>query len=175
MSMSASGAFGGTLVFANRLGQNVVRELVTPSNPRSSGQTAARNAQRVAAACQKEANALLLNGEARTLTDKEEIQAITPSGRRWNDYFVQAILGVGRVNYTAAGVAYAALSAPQKSAWDVAAAALTPAMPAVAQKVALTNADGTAIVAGQAWFYYQYGLYILGIASLPGAVPPTYA
>jgi hypothetical protein len=48
-------------------------------------------------------------------------------------------------------------------------------MPAVAQKVALTNADGTAIVAGQAWFYYQYGLYILGIASLPGAVPPTYA
>ena len=175
MSMSASGAFGGTLVFANRLGQNVVRELVTPSNPRTADQTAARNAQRVAAAAQHQMNVMLLVGPGRTLTDKEEVAAITPSGQRWNSYFNQAIIGIGRVNYTAATAAYGALSATQKTAWNDAAAALTPAMSAVAQKVAVTNADGTPIAAGQAWFYYQYGLYILGIATIPGGTPPTYA
>lgn len=175
MSMTASGAFGGTLVYAQRMGASVVRQLVIPANPRSTDQTAARNAQRVAAAAQKQANAMTATGPSRTLTDKAEIAAITPSGQRWNSYFVQAILGIGRVNYTAAVAAWTALASGEKTAWETAADALTPAFPDVAQKVAVTNADGTAITGGQAWFIYQYGLYILGIASVPGATPPTYS
>lgn len=33
MSMEASGAYGGTLVFGQRKGSSVVRQLVTPANP----------------------------------------------------------------------------------------------------------------------------------------------
>lgn len=176
MSMEASGAFGGTLVFANRLGKNVVRKLVTPSNPRSTGQTDARNMQRVAAACQHQANSMTTKGDGRLVTDKAAIAAITPAGQRWNSYFVKAIIGIGGVNYAAAQAAYALLTAGNKTTWDNAAAALTPAMLEVAQKVAVTNAAGTPISAGNAWYIYQYGLYVLGIASAPVAgTPPTYA
>jgi hypothetical protein len=175
MSMTASGAFGGTLVFANRLGSNVVRQLVTPANPRSVGQTDARNIQRVAAACQAQANAMTAINSTLTLRDKAEIAAITPSGQRWNSYFSQAIIGAGQVTYDAAVAAWGALSAPQKTAWEDAAAALTPAFPDVAQKVAVTNATGTPISNGQAWYIYQYGLYSLGLVALPAGTPPTYA
>ena len=175
MSMQASGAFAGTLVFANRIGKNVVRQLVTPSNPRSAGQTIARNAQRVAAAGQHWANLTAEKGEARTVTDKVGVAAITPSGQRWNSYLVKAIIGAGAVNYDAATAAYALLSSGQKTAWDSAAGALTPAMPAVNQTVAVTGAAGTPMAAGEAWFHYQYGLYTLGKASLPTGTPPTYA
>ena len=175
MSMTASGAFGGTLVYANRLGANVVRQLVTPSNPRSTNQTVARNIQRVAAAAQKQANAMTLILSGQTLTDKARIAAITPSGQRWNSYFNQAIIGIGQVNYDAAVAAWTALAAGEKTAWESAADALTPIFPDVAQKVAVTNADGTPITGGQAWFTYQYGMYILGLNPVPGATPPTYA
>lgn len=176
MSMTASGAFGGTLVFAQRMGKSVVRQLVIPANPRSAGQTDQRNAQRVTAACQAQANIMTTKGDGRTLTDKEEIAAITPSGQRWNSYFVQAMMGIGNVNYDAAQAAWAALTAGNHTTWDNAAAALTPAMSAVAQKVAVTNAAGTPISAGNAWYIYQYGLFKLGIAATPSAtVPPTYA
>lgn len=175
MSMSASGAFGGTMVFSNRLGQNVVRQLVIPANPRSAGQTDARNIQRVTAACQKQANAMTLKGEGRTLTDKEELQALAPAGQRWNSFFVQSIIGAGDINYTAAEAAWTALTGGQQTAWETAANNLTPIFPDVAQYVAVTNAVGTPITGGKAWFIYQYGLYMAGVASLPSGTPPTYA
>lgn len=176
MSMTASGAFGSTLVFANRLGKNVVRQLVIPANPRNAGQTAARNAQRVAAACQRQANLMTTHGGGRSVTDKAAITAVTPSGQRWNSYFVQGIIGAGALNFTAGQAAWAATSSGNKTTWDTAAAALTPAMAAVAQTIAVTNAAGTPISAGNAWYLYQYGLYKLGITTAPVAgTPPTYA
>jgi hypothetical protein len=175
MSMEASGQFGKTLVFGNRLGKNVVRKLVVPSNPRSADQTTARNIQRVAAAGQHWANstALVLDGESST--DKVLIAALTPSGQRWNSYLVFATIGAGQINYDAAFAIWDALAAGEQTAWDNAAAALTPAFPAVAQKVAVTNADGTPITGGQAFFHYMYALYVLGITTVPTATPPTYA
>lgn len=42
MSLKASGSLGGAIVFGTNKGRNVVRTLVTPSNPRSAGQVATR-------------------------------------------------------------------------------------------------------------------------------------
>jgi len=42
MSMDASGALGGTVVFSKWKGRNYVRQLVRPANPKSGGQTSMR-------------------------------------------------------------------------------------------------------------------------------------
>jgi hypothetical protein len=84
------------------------------------------------------------------------------------------MIGAGFVTYTAAQAAWSALSSGQKTSWDGAAAALTPAIPAVAQTVAGGGA-GTPLTAGNVFFLYVYGLYAAGLASLPGGTPPTYS
>jgi hypothetical protein len=174
MSMQASGAFASTMVFANRKGQNVVRQLVIPANPQSAGQETARNIVRVCGAGQKFANLTAEKGEGRTITDKDGLIAAAPAGQTWNSYLVKLMTGVGQVNYDAATAAYALLTGGQKTAWDDAAAALTPPILAVAQKGA-GGVSSTAMVAGEVWFHYQYGLYVGALASVPGATPPTYA
>lgn len=174
MSMEASGKFAGALVFANRLGSNVVRHLVTPSNPQSANQITARNIVRVTGAAQHFANLSTALGESRTITDKAGLILATLIGQTWNSTLVKAMIGTDQVNYDAGAAAWALLTAPQKTAWDNAAAALTPAFLGVAQKVA-GGGPGTPLTAGNVFFQYQYGLYVLALASLPGAVPPVYA
>lgn len=174
MSMQASGAFAKTLVFANRKGVNVVRQLVIPANPMSAAQMTTRNMVRTAGEGQHFANLEAHKVAARVITDKNALIAATPAGQTWNSYLVKAIIGVGGVTYTAAQAAYAVLTAPQKTAWTDAAAALTPPILPVAQKVAGGGA-GTALNAGNVFFIYTYGLYSVGLAAIPGAVPPVYA
>lgn len=174
-SVDASGKFAGKLVFGKWKGRQYCRNLVTPSNPQSAGQTTARNAVRVLAAGQRFANMTTLKRSGETITDKAELAAGAPSGQAWNGFLVKSAIGAGQVNYDAATAAYAALTAPQKAAWDTAAAALVPAIPAVAQSVA-GGAAGTPMVAGEVFFHYAYGLYVAGVmTAIPGAVPPTYA
>ncbi len=174
MSMDARGKFGNTLVFSGWKGRPTVRQLVTPSNPQSTDQQAARNAVRVAGAGQRFANLCTDMGDSRSNTDKDAIKFVTPSGQAWNGTLVKAMIGAGQVNYTAAVAAYTALSGGEKTAWDTAAAALDPVVTAVNQ-VGAGGVAGTPMVAGKVWFIYQYGLYVLGIADLPAATPPTYA
>lgn len=174
MSMDASGSFGGAMVHGNRLGTHVVRALVTPANPMSALQQAARNIVRVAGAGQRYANLDVNLGSGRIITDKATLTAAAPAGQTWNGYLVKLITGIGQVNYLAATAAYAALTAPNRTTWDGAAAALTPAILAVAQK-GVGGIAAAAVPAGEVWFHYQYGLYAGGLAPLPGAVPPVYA
>jgi hypothetical protein len=174
MSMDARGKFGNTLVFSGWKGRPTVRQLVTPSNPQSADQQAARNAVRVAGAAQRFANLCVDINANLALTDKEEIRALAPSGQAWNGTLVKALVGAGSVNYTAAVAAYTALTGGQKTAWDTAAAALTPSIPAVNQ-VGANGVPATAMVAGEVFFIYQYALYILGLQSVPGATPTVYA
>lgn len=175
MSMDASGKFGGALVFGKWKGRPTVRKLVTPSNPQSADQTTARNALRVLAAGQRFANLTTLKRSGETLTDQAELQANAPSGQAWNGFLVKSGIGAGRVNYTAASAAYAALQAGEKTAWNTAAGALTPAIPAVAQATA-GGGSGTPMTAGEVYFHYIYALYAAGVAAAsPGATPPTYA
>lgn len=174
MSMDASGKFGGALVFANRLGTNVVRQLVTPSNPMSANQEIARNIIRVAGADQRFSNLTALVRAGQTVTDKATLQANTPAGQTWNSYLVKLMTGINASTYEAATAAYAALAALEKTAWVDAAAALTPAILPVAQKAA-GGAAAADMTAGEVFFHYIYGLYAGGYSTIPGAVPPVYA
>lgn len=174
MSMTASGAYGGTLVFAQRKGSSVVRQLVTPANPQSAGQEDARNIVRVGGTLQRFTNATTLKASGETLTDKARLAASAPSNQTWNSFLVQLVTGAGGLTFVAARAAYAVLTAPQKTAWATAAAALTPVIGSTYQTVAGGGA-GTPLVGGEAWFVYHYGLSTVGMSDVPGGTPPTYA
>lgn len=174
-SMDASGGFGGSLVFGKWKGRNTVRQLVTPANPNSADQESARNAVRVVGAAQRFANLATVKGDGRSMTDKEALQAVAPSGQAWNGYLSKSMIGAGALNYAAAKTAWDALNSTAKGNWTTAAGALTPAIGSVYQTTA-GGAAGTAMTAGEAYFHYQYGLYVAGVASAaPTATPPTYA
>jgi hypothetical protein len=174
MSMDARGKFGNTLVFSGWKGRPTVRQLVTPSNPKTTDQQKSRNAVRAAGAGQHWANltALILTGAIDT--DKANIRDVAPSGQAWNGTLVKAMIGAGDVNYDAASAIWAGLTGGEKTAWDNAAAALVPAIPAVAQTVA-GGGLGTPLTDGEVFLHYMYGLYVLGLYTLPDATPPVYA
>jgi len=173
-SMSASGGFAGALVFGSWKGRPTVRQLVIPANPQSADQMTARNIIRVTAAGQRFANLTAQMGAGRTSLDKALLVTAAPADQAWNGYLVKSMTGVNAANYGAATAEYAALAAGEKTAWDVAAAGLVPAILPVAQKAA-GGVPATNMTAGEAFYHYQYGLYIAGIAAAPGAVPPVYA
>ena len=174
MSMDASGKFGGTLVFSKWKGRNVVRQLVIPANPNSQGQEDARNRTRVTGALQAWVNATGMKAPLATETDKVRIKAVTPGGYAWNGFLTQTVIGQGGLTYNAAQAAYTLLTAPQKAAWFEATNAVTPLISDVFQTVEGGGA-GVPITDGEVFFILQYGLSLLGLADLPGAVPPVYA
>ena len=175
MSMGASGKFGGALVFASRLGQNVVRQLVIPANPMTADQETARNIVRATGAMQAHVNLDVTMGSGRLVTDKALINSVTPSGQTWNSYLVKLVTGTNAAIYTASAAAWGLLTGPNKTIWDNAAAALTPVIMEVAQKGA-GGIVSTSLTAGQVWYQYQYGLYAAGLAPAPvDATPPVYA
>lgn len=172
-SMDASGKFGKALVFTKWKGRNVVRQLITPSNPKSTMQEIARNIMRVIGAMQHFANATLTEVATRQGTDKAMLIDAAPPGFAWNGNLAKIVVGAGAVNYTAALNANDA-NVANDAAWDAAADALDPPMPDVAQ----FEEDGvvsTPLTGGQVFFRYTYALYLMGLADVPGAVPPVYA
>lgn len=174
-SLEASGSYGGALTFAKWKGRQYCRQLVIPANPNSADQETARNRLRAGGAIQSWINTSTLKGDSRADTDLVAIKAITPSGYAWNGYLVETLVGTGGLTYTAAQAAYTALTSQQKSAWDSAAEALTPAYAAVYQSTAGGGA-GTPMTTGEVFFLHQYALYMMGIkTSAPTGTPPTYA
>lgn len=174
-SVGASGKFAGKLVFGQWKGRPTVRNLVTPANPQSTDQTTSRNAVRVMGAAQKFCNRTALKRAGETLTDKQSLTAAAPSGQAWNGYLVKSGIGSMAVNYDAAEAAYTAISSGGKTAWDNAADALTPPIPAVAQSAAHGEA-GTPAPSGKVFFIYVYALFVAGLIDAePDATPPTYA
>jgi len=173
-SVDASGSYAGKLTFAKWKGVQYVRNKVVPSNPMTTGQVEARNDVRVTGASQRFANLTTEKGSGRLLTDKQLLTAAAPAGTAWNGHLTKLMIGSGGATMAAGQVAYAALGAPDKASWVAAAAALTPPIPAVVQKLA-ENAAGTSLTAGEVFFLYQTGLAAGGIAPTPGAAPPAYA
>jgi hypothetical protein len=109
-----------------------------------------------------------------TLTDKLRIKAVTPGGFAWNGFLTQTLIGSGGLTYDAAQAAYDALTAPQKAAWEAATDTIVPVISDVYQTVEGGGA-GVPITDGEVFFILQYGLSLLGLADMPGAVPPVYA
>ncbi len=172
-SLEASGSYGGAVVFAKWKGRQYVRQLVTPSNPRSLGQETARNSVRVAGAIQKWINANIQIHAEMTFSDKAEITVITPGGQAWNGFTVTSVIGAGGLNMTASDAVWAGLTAGEQAAWDTAAAGLTALLPSVAQTVA-GGAAGTAKSAGNVFLNYEYALFVMGLTNIPTATPPVY-
>ena len=176
MSMQASGTYAGTLTFGTWKGRQVVRQRVDPSNPQSAGQESARNKLRLTAAAQAWANITTTKRSGETLTDKNELISLSPSGQAWNGFLTKSIIGIGDANYTTIKTAYDALSGGNKTAWNTAALALSPPMPTVPQTTA-GGGSTTALAAGELFYFYQYGLYFAGAAAAApvAGTPPTYA
>lgn len=174
-SLDASGSVGKTIVYSRWHGRAYVRRLVTPLNPQTADQVAVRNAMRVLSQGVAWAQLTALVNPALTLTDKAEIKAVTPSEYAWNGYITEKGIGANKVDYDAATAAFTALQAAEKTAWDDAAAALTPAIGACAQGQA-GGGYGANLQAGAVFFHWVYALYKAGLLpSAPGAVPPVYA
>jgi hypothetical protein len=173
-SMQASGTYGGAVTFGRRKGRNVARIRVDPANPQTAGQQASRNRMRVVGAAQRFLNSTSEVEDGQSATGKVQLTALAPSEQTWNSYLGDVMIGAGAIAYQAAESAYAALDAGSKSAWDGAAASLTPAINAVPQKEA-GGADGTPKTAGEVFFIMQYGLNQAGAAAAPTGTPPTYS
>lgn len=174
-SVDASGGFASALVFGKWKGRNTVRQLVTPANPQSQDQQDSRNRVRAVGNAQHWANITTEKGASRPVTDKAKLIDLAPAGQAWNGFLSKSMIGAGDLNYTAAEAAWTALTSGEKTAWNSAADALTPAFPQTYQADALGVA-GTPLTSGQGFFYYQYGLYVAGVSTVaPGATPPTYA
>lgn len=174
MSVSATGAFAGSMVFAGWKGRAYVRQLVIPLNPRSAGQENSRNNTRIFGAIQAFFNRTVMIRSTETQTDKDLIKAMTPTGYAWNGYLVGQGIGPNGSTIDASFAVYNALTAGEKAAWNTAAAALVPPITAVAQ----TEAGGGYIAdaaAGEVHFHGQYALAVMGLGDTPGATPPTYA
>jgi hypothetical protein len=175
MSMDASGGFGGTLVFGKWKGRPTVRQLVTPSNPKSANQTIARNRVRATGVAQHQVKGSTQIKSGQTLTEKALLMAHAPSGYAWNGYLTDSMIGSGGITYTAAQAAWTALTGANHTTWDTAAAARVPAFPAANQQAA-GGATATALTAGNVYFLQQYAMYAAGIyTAAPTAVPPTFA
>lgn len=169
MSGTASGSFAKTLVFAQNKGRSIVRQLVTPSNPDTTAQRAVRGKLAVAAAIQYHINrdSSLLPGKASP--DEVLFRAVAPSGVTWNANVTKLVVGQGGTNYAAAGTAWAAAT---QSAWETAAAALTPAYVPVVYKDPDMSGFVT-ITIGELYFRHMYAAFSAGIITNAPSTPPT--
>ena len=172
-SLEASGTIGNTITYSRWKGRPYVRCRVIPLNPMTADQVKVRNAMRVmSAGIAFQQRTALINAEL-TLTDKEEILAITPSDMAWNGFEASKGIGADLTAYDAATAAYAVLSA-NHAAYDAAAAALVPPILLVAQGKAGGGFD-TALEAGEVYYHLMWALYVMGLTEKPGAVPFVYA
>lgn len=84
LSMSASGKIGKAMVFATNKGRNVVRGLVTPSNPKSTGQGTTRLFMGAVARSAK----AVITGSGYY----NDLKTVVPSGQSWNSTLTTDIL-----------------------------------------------------------------------------------
>jgi hypothetical protein len=178
MSLTASGSLGGAMTFMV-LGKNqVVRKLTKPKNPMTLAQAEIRNKFRVCGAAQRFANRCSLKSDGSSYSDKQLMMLKAwESFRRKNSWvgnLADIMIGKNCLYYSEASSNWDGLSDTNKASWNTAAAALTPKINGVAQKVA-NNAPGPTFPAGKVFYLYRYALYRMGLKPAPVATtPPTY-
>jgi hypothetical protein len=173
-SMSASGAFGGALVFGKSKGHATVRQLVKPSNPKSINQQTARNEMRVASRATWWVTRTGLRYPGAADTDRERLTAITPDSMTWNDRLVQTIIGDNGLNYAAAVAISDAGGDGFFDDWDAANSTFDISIPEVRQ-VGMRGQVLSNLSGGVVFFHLVFALSLLGLASTPNAVPPNYS
>lgn len=171
MSLSASGSFGGAMVFSHSKGRNIVRQLVIPSNPRTEAQVAVRNKLAVGAAVQNVVNYTALKHPALPFKDEIMLRNIAPTGVTWNALVTKLIVGIGGANYAAATAAYAGVVVAD---WNTAALGLAKPYAAISRP----NPTGTGYITvspGEQFFRHVYALFSGGLLTVAPTIPPVYA
>lgn len=109
-SFSASGKIGKSLVFFSHLGRNVVRGLVTPANPQTTGQGDSR---------------LLLGAlgrSARAVVDPSDFltdaKTVTPSGQTWVSYLIRNVVDLFGSGNTGNAALQAAVDGHSATNWE---------------------------------------------------------
>ena len=173
-SLEASGTIAKTITYSRWKGRPYTRVRVVPLNPYDPDQVAARNRIRTMAPSMHWANITAMKLDGELFKDEVRIRAVTPDGFAWNGYLVDKGIGPAAANYDFAEVIWGVLSAGQKTAWDNAAAALTPPMPGVDQGLAGGGSD-TPLTAGNVLMHYMYALFKMDLYTQPNETPPVYA
>ena len=171
-SLEASGTVGKTITYSRWKGRSYVRRRVIPLNPYEAGQVAARNMIRAFGNIQTWMNHETYMSPTATERDKLKIRAITPDDQAWNGFLVKSGIGANADVYTAAQALWATLAANHGD-WDDAADGLHLPIQPASQGIAGGGA-GVALTSGNVFFLARYALYVMGLAAIPGAVPPTY-
>lgn len=150
MSMSASGTVGDSITFDKR---GFVRNRVIPANPQTPAQG---NVRQQLLGIQKAISKV-------GITVINAVKTLAPTSYRWNSFLLQRVLGAASSEFEASRTAYAALTAPQRQAYEDAALALG----LVDQS--LVYASDPTLTAGLALFAVARALYSLGINVADGA------
>lgn len=173
-SVEAKGSYAGALVFAKWKGRQYVRQLVIPTNPKSSAQQTARNKLRLTAAIQSQINGSFRVRQGQTLRDKSLLTTAAPSGQAWNGAITKSLIGKGALDYFADDAAWNALTPVQREGWNSNARLLVPPYGLLPQ----ASAGGeftTPLSEGQQFFHAIAGMSRLGVGAAPGVEPPIYA
>ena len=147
-SQSASGKFGGSIVFGRRKGANVVRSLVIPANPNTEAQKINRRAFAVAGRIARRVGVARLGYAAETDSIVDFYRKSAVGENVWNSQLGRGILGPGNATWIATRAQFDALSASDKSDWETAATSSLIGFSAYAR-------DGVTISAGEHLFHLQ--------------------
>lgn len=173
-SLEASGTIAKTITYSRWKGRPYSRVRVIPLNPFSAGQVRARDLIRCMALGQHWANATTMKLSGEPLRDELRIRAVTPDGFAWNGYLVDKGIGLGAANYAAMEILWNTFDAGMMTAWDDAAAALTPPIPECIVGTVSGSPPEPPIHAGLVFCSYMYALYKMDLYTLPTGVPPVY-
>ncbi len=124
MSLDASGSVGGTATFSKWKGQNYVRLLVTPRNPKSDGMAEVRTKLGVIG---KMLSYVLYPTTFNSFTFSPFYTAAVanaPAGQSWISYGLKSILGTGNSTFDSNHTAYSGLSGGNKTIYETGAALL---------------------------------------------------
>ena len=171
-SLGASGTIGGTLTFGRSRGFNFVRARVTPRNPQSAKQSAARIVLSFNGAASSRMNLNQVGKrDGATMTPKEYYESIQSTMGTWVSEFMRRGFPDGTITFAADQAAWSALEAGEMTAWNTWNDAFANSF-----AVVVAPPGGAAnVVAGAAAFTWARALARGGyIPTVPTTTPPTW-
>ncbi len=167
-SAEARGKIADIMVHFPWKGRACVRQWLKPTNPKSTSQVEVRSfiyflAKGGMYFCNRTAEK-----KHATILDKDLIKAITPATQIWNAYLMKMAIGSLHANWDEAETAWSAMTDTAQTAWVDAADALD--IPIIA-----ATHGAHVVTSGENFYHYRYGLYKMGIDTLPTETPPTYS
>ena len=168
-SAEARGKIADIMVHFPWKGRACVRQWLKPTNPNSTDQQTVRSYLKAMAKSMYFAHRTALKEAGDATSDEAQLKVLTPSAQIWNAFLVDNGIGDLSAEWLAAETAWSAMDATAQGAWDTAADALVPAIPAVTHGI-------ETYTSGEVFFHYRYALYKAGVdTAAPDVTPPTYA